>query len=501
MRLVPAIVGGLFPLSAWLYREHLRRVEVVALAVFLAVEPILFYYARFMRNDVLVAAFAFTALGLFVRLYDTGKHRYLYAGTLLLALAFTAKENAVLYPVTVLGGLVLLLDHRLFLARARDGDWTDVLRRYATWAGGGLWALRYALLVAFVEFLVIFVFFYAPRETATGGLGLWGALANPAQLPDLLAAATYNPEPCSIPGPETPSDYCEGALEAAYNSWFSGTHQDHPYLPYLAHFAKVIGVVSWGLVLLALVGFLSDRYGGGRPRDLVSLGFYWGFVSFLGYPIAMDIQASWGVVHTVVPLALPAAAGVGLFYDWGTEALDHDDRVSVALSVVVIVLLVGQLPLMAVQTSYLAPQQQGNVLVQYAQPEGHMQPALEDVERAAQANQGTDVVWYGEHFYVSDESSADRLPADGNWYHRLPMPWYLELYGANVTSTQDADELGRLVQEERPPVVLVRDQDRSEDDDFQSVMEGAGYTTQTYEFRQWSEDLVFYVDEQYAEGG
>ena len=81
-------------------------------------------------------------------------------------------------------------------------------------------------------------------------------------IPDLVAAATYNPEPCSIPGPEKPSDYCEGALEAAYNSWFSGTHQDHAYLPYLGHFVEVLVVVSGGLVLLAVLGFLGDRYSG-----------------------------------------------------------------------------------------------------------------------------------------------------------------------------------------------------------------------------------------------
>ena len=496
-RLVPAIVGGLFPLSAWLYREHLRRVEVVALAALFAVEPILFYYSRFMRNDVLVAAFAFTALGLYLRLYDTGKHRYLYAGTFFLALAFTGKENAVLYPVTVFGGLVLLLDHRLFLASGRGDDWTAVLRRYVEWAARGLWTLRYALVVAAVEFFVVFVFFYAPREAATGGLGLWGALANPTQLPDLVAAATYNPEPCSIPGPAEPSEYCEGALEAAYNSWFSGSHQDHAYLPYLGHYLKVLFLASGGLVLLAVVGFLSDRYRGERPRDLVALGAYWGFVSILGYPIATDIQSGWSVVHAVVPLAIPAAAGIALFYDWGQEALARDDRVSVVLSVLVLVLLVGQLPIVAVQTSYVSPQGTDNVLVQYAQPEGDMRPALEAIEVAARENEGTDVVWYNEHFYVADEGSADRLPAGGNWYHRLPMPWYLELYDAEVDSTENATELRRLVETERPPVVLTRQQEADDIDESMS-----GYRKYVYDFRQsdqGQELLVIYVDEAYAD--
>jgi uncharacterized protein (TIGR03663 family) len=469
MRLVPAVVGGLFPLSAWLYREHLRRVEVVALAVLFAVEPLLFYYSRFMRNDVLVAAFAFTALGLYVRLYDTGKHRYLYAGTFFLALAFTGKENAVIYPVTVFGGLVLLLDHRLFLARGGDAEWTDVLRDYLEWAARGLWRLRLAIVVAAVEFLVIFVFFYAPRESAVGGLGLWGALANPAQLPDLVAAATYNPEPCSIPGPESPSAYCDGALEKAYNSWFSGTHQDHAYLPYLGHYLKVLFLASGGLVLLAVVGFLADRFGGERPRDLVALGFYWGFVSVLGYPIAMDIQAGWSVVHAVVPLAIPAATGIAIFFDWGQEALERDDRVSVVLSVLVLVLLVGQLPNVAVHAGYVSPQGTDNVLVQYAQPEGDMHPALEAVHVAARENEGTDVVWYSEHFYVADESSADRLPAGGNWYNRLPMPWYLELFDAEVDSTENATELAEMVEGERPPVVITRQQ---EADDIREILMG-----------------------------
>jgi len=496
MRLVPAVVGGLLPLSAWLYREHLREVEVVALAGLLAVEPALFYYSRFMRNDVLVAAFAFTALGFALRLSDTRRARYLFAGTFFLALAFASKENAILYPLTVLGGLVLLLDHRLFLARDGEERWTTVLRDHLVRAARGVWSLRFALVLAALEFFVIFVFFYAPREASVGGLGLWHALAHPAELPDLVAAATYNPAPCTVPGPGPAQRYCDGALELAFNSWFGGTHQDHAYLPYLGHYVEVLAVVSGGLVLLAVVGFVADRYSGSRPHDLVSLGFYWGFVSVLGYPLVSDIQAPWLVVHATVAFALPAAAGIGLFYDWGREALSHDDRLSVALSALVLLLLVGQLPVMAVQTSYVAPQQQGNVLVQYAQPEGNLRPALHLVQVAARDNQGFDVVWYGEHFYVANESSANRLPAGGNWYNRLPLPWYLERYDANVTSTDDANQLALLVQREHPPVIITRQQDQG---DIESDL--SGYRSYTYEYRQWGENIVFYVDERYAGSG
>jgi uncharacterized protein (TIGR03663 family) len=122
--LIVAIVGGLLPLSIWLYRDYLGDRELIAGALFLAADPILLYYARFMRNDVLVATFAFVGLGLYVRFRDTARTRYLYAGTAAWALAFTAKEDALLYPVAILGALVLLLDHRLFRAREDDPAWS-----------------------------------------------------------------------------------------------------------------------------------------------------------------------------------------------------------------------------------------------------------------------------------------------------------------------------------------------------------------------------------------
>jgi uncharacterized protein (TIGR03663 family) len=124
MRLVVAIAGGLFPLTALLFRERLRDSEVVALAVFLAVNPVLLYYSRFMRGDPLVAMFMFTAFALFVRLADTGDRDYLYGGVAFVALGFTVKENALIYVVTWLGATALLVDHRLFRASDRDQPWT-----------------------------------------------------------------------------------------------------------------------------------------------------------------------------------------------------------------------------------------------------------------------------------------------------------------------------------------------------------------------------------------
>jgi len=498
-RLVVAVIGALLPLSAWLYREHLRDVELVALALFLAFDPILLYYSRFMRNDVLLATFAFAALGFYIRTLDTGKARYLFVGTACLGLAFTTKENAIVYVAAWLGALFLLLDHRLFLARTTEDGWTTVARRVVGRTARGLWAWRLPLAVAVLEFVVIWIFFYAPREAADGGIGLWAAFAHPSTFPQVIAAATYNPASCSVAPPATASPYCNGAIERIIDLWFGGSNQNHSYLPFFGDYVKTLGSASGPLALLAVIGFVSDRYAGERPRDLVAMAFYWGFVSVLGYPIAVDIRAAWTVTHAVVPLAIPAAVGVGLIWDWGREAYAANDRVSVGLAAVVLLLVGGQIAATAVTTSYLEPQGPNNMLVQYAQPAGDLHPALALVSQAARNNRGLDVVWYGSYFLVEDETKANRLPiGDGDWYHRLPLPWYLEIDNATVTSTASARELTSLVATQHPPVIITREQDAP---DIEGQL--SGYREFTAQGRQPvggkpSMTFVFFIDERYA---
>lgn len=475
-RLVVALVGGLLPLSAWLYRQHLRDVELVALGALLAADPILLYYSRFMRNDVLLVTFAFAALGFYVRAIDTGRRRHLYAGTALLALGFTTKENAIVYVVAVLGATVLLFDHRLFLARGGDGAWQDVARQRIGRIARACWRWRLALGVALLEFFVIVVFFYAPREAADGGVGLWAAFAQPSMFPAVIEEATV------------------GSAEKLASQWVGGPHQDHAYLPFLGHYVRVLATASGAIALLSVLGFVADRYSGDRPRDLVALTFYWGFVSVLGYPVAVDIQAAWTVAHAVVPLAVPAAVALGLLFDWAREAHADDDQVSVGLAALVLLLVGGQMAGTAVSTTYLNPQGPDNVLVQYAQPAGDLGPTMELVGVAAADNEGLDVVWYGEHFLVEDESAADRLPVTGGqWYNRLPLPWYLERHDAERTSTDDPDELASLIAAERPPVVITRDAEAA-------AISGSldGYREFRGQGRQFSLEFVIYIDESYA---
>lgn len=483
-RLVVAVIGGLFPLAAWLFREHLSRRELFALAVFFAFDPILVYYSRFMRNDVLVAVFAVVGFGLFVRLVDTRRQRYLYAGTAAFALAFTTKENAFVYVITIAGGLVLLLDHRLFLARERTPRWSTVLQRRVVSVARGLWRFRLPVLIAAIEFFVIIVVFYAPRAGGGGGVGLWRAFGQPSMFPAVIEAATV------------------GAVEEAASSWVSGPHQDHAYLPFLADYARVLVYASGPLVVLAILGFIGDRYRGDCPRDLIALGFYWGFVSILGYPIAVDIRAAWTVAHAVVPLAFPAAAGVALIYGWGREGLVSSDRVDAGLAALVLVLLAGQIGATVVTTTHLNPQREGNIMVQYAQPEGEMRPALDAIHRASRDNERVDVLWYSDFFYLENESAAHRLPvAGGNWYNRLPLPWYLESYDATRDSIPDRPGLMEMVERDRPPVIISchgGDGCPTEAESAEIAGQLEGYREFRYEGRQFDMEYVFYIDEAYV---
>ncbi|MDY6819962.1 MAG: TIGR03663 family protein [Halobacteriales archaeon] len=476
-RLIVAVIGGLLPLAAWLYRDYLRDIEVIGLAALLTLDPILLYYSRFMRNDVLTAGFVLIAVGMFLRLLVTRRHRYLYGGVGAFAFAFTTKENAILYVLCLLGGLVLLADHRLFLNR-QGTSWIEQLKGYIVRISHGLWPLRWAIVFAAVEFLLIIVYFYAPRGGAGNVPGLWTAIGQPAVLPTVVWEATY------------------GSADKMVGLWISGNHQDHAYLPFLANYLRDLGVASGSIAFLAVVGFITDRYSGDRPRDIVAFGFYWGLASVLGYPIVTDIKAAWTVVHAIVPLMLPAVAGLALFYDWGREAAANDDRIGVALTAVVVLFLVGQLAVTGVTTSYLHPQSEENPLVQFAQPEGRMRPALDAIEKSAPQHDGMDVIWYGEHYNMTDESKADTLPvAGGKWYNRLPMPWYLEAYGATRQSTAKEERLVQWVETEQPPVVLTRIENRAI---VRSQLQEYGYEDYTYEFRQFNEKIVFFIHDRYA---
>jgi uncharacterized protein (TIGR03663 family) len=476
-----AVVGALLPATAWLFRTRLDDVEVVSLAALLAVNPVLVYYSRFMRNDVLVAAFSLAALGLAVRALDTRRGGYLVAAGAVLGLAFTTKENALVYVGMFAGATALLLDERLFTARERASNWSSTLYGELRGTARGVVAWRRALAGAAVAFLAVVVVFYAPRPE------FYAAFGEPTRLPGVLSAGTA------------------GAWAEFWGTWGTegSVSRDHSYIAFLTDALRTLSAASLMLVLAAVFGFLAERYVADDPRDLVLFAGYWGAASVVVYPAITDISGHWSVVHTVVPLAIPAAVGLRLVVDRGSSAFTDDDYLSVALAVVVLLAAAGQMGVVTAETSFLMPQDDDNKLVQYGQPASDMHDTLATVERVAAANDGTDVLYYGDHFYAHGEPTGGEAVEPGdlagtNWFHRLPLPWYTERAGAATDSTlklsagtATGESRSPAVETTDAPVVVTRAKHYT---DVAEHLEPRGYESWTYELTSSNTDFVIFVD-------
>ena len=502
-RLPVALLGGLLPLTALLLRTRLRDREVAALALILAVDPILLYYSRFMRSDIVVGAFAFTAFALAVAAIDRRNGLLAIPAAASLALAFTAKENALVYVLCLVGAAVLLVDHRLAAVASRTGSLVDALvdtvvaglRGAAAWADGG--RLRGAVAerverdaVATAVHLAVWVpvltvasmlaftgaaaFFYAPRPD------LWLALSGEQALRPVLEAGTI------------------GAAEKFAESWVSAG-EGNPYPAFVWDLLETLFYGSAVTVVLGVVGFFADGYGG-RNRGIVAFATYWAFVSVLGYPVGTDIQAPWLAVHVVLPLSVPAAVGLVRVVEAAESSLTAEDSVGVGLAA--LVLLAATAGVVVPNADYWnASQEEDKQVLQWAQPENDVKETLEEVRLIARNNEGTDVLYVGTkvpnsdqtNFWVGNESDLDRMPPAAYWHSRLPLPWYMERYNATVTSSVPSaryDELPR----DPPPVVIAYDWDREE-----LAERLDGYEAHEYKFKLWAENVVIFVDQEALE--
>ncbi|MUV60832.1 flippase activity-associated protein Agl23 [Halobacterium sp. CBA1126] len=470
MRLAVAVVGALLVVTPWLLRERLSQAEVVAASLFFAANPVLLYYSRFMRNDLLLAAFMFTAFGLFVRALDTGKARYLYAAALPFALAFTTKENALLYPVCWLGALALVLDGRLVLAKADEETtrWA-VARSHARRVARAAWQYKLHLGAALAQGAVVLVAFYAPKPD------LYEAFRNPSLLPGVLGEATL------------------GSWNEFMGLWGSTGMQEHSYVAFLRHDLTVLGVGATALVVFSVLGFLYERYAEAEPRPVVEVCFYWGAFSVFGYPAVADISAAWTMINAIVPLAVPAAVGVALVYDRGRTAAAEGNAAGARAVALALLVTAAGTGAVAAQTTYANPQGPDNALVQYAQPAGEMQPTLQEIRDISASNDGVDVMFYGDEFHHPDDLTEKpqlNVTTGGysGWYERLPLPWYFDRYDANVSSTLDNE----TIFEYSPPVVVALDDHDGAIDD---ALTERGYTRTVHQGYQHSRPLVFYVKE------
>jgi len=466
-RAVVAVIGGLSPLVALLFRrrasstsspsrDRLDDIETVAMSLLLAVSPALLYYGRFLRGDLPLAVFGLVVVGCVVRLLDTDdatvarRARYLGAA----ALAFAAATSAffVGYLVCWLAAAALTVDQHRLVGAGADA------REHVTAAIERLRGSTRSALGAVGLFLLVHLYFYAPRTDGT----IQPSLAT-------VEAAFV------------------GALRKFYGVRVVGRRQggEHQLLPYLSAHVETLLAASVVVIGLAAVGFLVDRYGRGKTRPVIAFHAYWAGASLLVFPIITEESAAWLSVHTVAPAVIPAAAAVGLLVRYVSDSLDRDDAVGVTVAALIALAIAGQLGVAVMGTAY-GPTTPENPLVHHAQPADDLDPFVTDVSAAIAGNEGVDVLFYGSTFVANYDDDPDRPPASDAWGNRLPLPWYLERIGAETGGVRDASGLERM--DSRPPVVVA---DVSQRSALSARL--PGYEASTYRLSLWDREVVVFV--------
>ncbi|MFD1526865.1 flippase activity-associated protein Agl23 [Halolamina salina] len=538
MRLFVAVVGALLPLAALLFRQRLRDTETVLVAVLLAFNPIMLYYSRFYRSSLLVAAFMFVAFGFGLRAVDDARPRLLYPAFAFGALGFAAKENALVYLMCWIGAGALLLDFSLMHPRNYDSGIDAVAARvepyfealrdperstdaavwtvlsaltllvlgYATLSGWALTAVVTALvllvsltmLVDVVRpdgdairwggallgslglFLLISLFFYAPR-TVGSGVGLWDAVFNPLRFPELFEATW-------------------GDIRPGLEYWFGGSVEPKcgeetiigGYVCFLEHTVSVLANYALVVVPFAALGFVVARYAGDRPRSLVMFTGYWGFVSILGYPLATDIRAGWIMVNAIVPLVIPAAVALGLVVRWGWQSLAAEDRVGTVLTVALLLLVTGAMLVPAASASYVNPTADDNELVQYAQPQQEFRGTFDDIGAIAPTHEGTDLLVYGEELVAEPGEGGGMAPECLRLARALPIHWYVAADDVSQQCAYNETELRSQIQESQPAVVIAH----VDHDDTDAAALDDEYERRQHHLRTMGREVVVYVDEE-----
>jgi predicted membrane-bound mannosyltransferase len=503
-RLPVALIGALLPLSALLFRDHLRDYEVAVFATLLAFNPLLLYYSRYMRSDLLVAAFALVTLGALVRLYETHRPGYLYAAGASFALAFASKENAVVY-VLCWGGMLGLvaglevLDPRRFDSRAAILEWglerVEWARERAT-GGAALGPLGHAT-GAVLLFALVTVFMFGRRAPPGEGVSMWHSAPTTTVryvVGDIVCGLEFWTPIDEIPVPrvllpqQLYDQTCHGFPEP--NGPFANYERD------MGRQLQVVGKTAISVAALAVVGVVSE-FRNERPRVLVPAAFYWGLASLVGYPVGADITyPAWVAIHAVVPLALPAAAGAVALGEWTVEEARAGHDVPAGALALALLLVAGTTAGVAVHHSYVEPTGEtwssDGQMVQFAQPEMPLGEAVDATRRASAANEGVDVVVHGDG---EQFSLVDMGPPEQNgigcmrFYQSLPLSYYFEAYDAEVTCSDNASTLGSSLAW-GPPVVVSRD--RSARDVRQRLPKR--YVERRYDLRQGGREVVFFFD-------
>jgi predicted membrane-bound mannosyltransferase len=183
-------------------------------------------------------------------------------------------------------------------------------------------------------------------------------------------------------------------------------------------------------------------------------------VSVIGYPLGADIFGPWLTVNALVPLAIPAGAGVAVLYRWGREAIEEGDGLEIGIITFVALLVVAQVAWTGVGAVYMHPQADANGLVQFGQPGDDLASTFDEIEAVSDGSRGPDVVFYGPALYgpglpTDPDKQLAVEPQCANLGATLPIQWYLRTNGLTATCARTPGELSAV--SEAPPPAIVAD--------------------------------------------
>ena len=107
-RLLYALFGTALVGIPYFLRHHLGKAGAIVTATLLSFSPMMLFYSRYARNDIIMAVWTLALVVVLWRFLDEGKSRYLYLSALFLALAFATKETTFIM-VAVLGSYLLIV--------------------------------------------------------------------------------------------------------------------------------------------------------------------------------------------------------------------------------------------------------------------------------------------------------------------------------------------------------------------------------------------------------
>ena len=140
-RLLHALFGAALVSLPIFLRERLGRAGALTTAVLLAFSPMMLFYSRYARNDILMSVWTLGLVVLLWRYLDEGKPKYLIMSAVVLALAFATKETTFIV-IAILGSYLLIVaavDWIPWLLRAEDAN--SICgggRRLSLYSGRGL---------------------------------------------------------------------------------------------------------------------------------------------------------------------------------------------------------------------------------------------------------------------------------------------------------------------------------------------------------------------------